>query len=351
MFGATSRLTQITAVLAMGLAFSLATIDTADARRGGGGFGSRGTRTYSAPAPTRTAPAAPAPIDRSMTPRTQTNQANQPTAAQPQVGQQRPGGLFGGFGGSMLGGLVAGGLLGMLLGQGFGGGAGFLAMLVQIALFAGIAFLAMRFFASRRQTPAAAGGPVSRSAYEDRPAGGSSFRIPDIGGGAKQQADRPNSAQPGFGAQAQSQSQAAPQRQPVIGDVKIEQADFEQFERMLADVQAAYGREDYAALRKLTTPEAMSYLSQELGEIATKGQRNRVSDVVLHQGDLSESWSEDGVEYATVAMAYSSIDVMVDRATGDVIEGDASKPTETTEVWTFVREPGEDWKLSAIQSA
>ena len=35
--------------------------------------------------------------------------------------------------------------------------------------------------------------------------------------------------------------------------------------------------------------------------------------------------------------------------TGAVVEGDADRPTETTELWTFVRHPNEGWKLSAIQ--
>ncbi len=48
-------------------------------------------------------------------------------------------------------------------------------------------------------------------------------------------------------------------------------------------------------------------------------------------------------------MRYESRDVMVDRETGRVVEGDPDAATETTEVWTFVRRPGEDWKLAAIQ--
>ena len=55
--------------------------------------------------------------------------------------------------------------------------------------------------------------------------------------------------------------------------------------------------------------------------------------------------------YATAALRYSSIDVMVDRQSGAVLEGDADRPTETTELWTFVRHPNEGWKLSAIQEA
>ncbi len=54
----------------------------------------------------------------------------------------------------------------------------------------------------------------------------------------------------------------------------------------------------------------------------------------------------------TVAMKFSLIDAVVDRATGRLIEGDLEKPQEATEVWTFVRPTGgkpADWKLSAIQ--
>jgi predicted lipid-binding transport protein (Tim44 family) len=40
---------------------------------------------------------------------------------------------------------------------------------------------------------------------------------------------------------------------------------------------------------------------------------------------------------------------MVDRTTGKLVDGDDRNPSETTEIWTFVRRPGSDWKLSAIQ--
>lgn len=39
-----SKLASVTAILAIGLAASLVTMDYAEARRGGGGFGSRGVR-------------------------------------------------------------------------------------------------------------------------------------------------------------------------------------------------------------------------------------------------------------------------------------------------------------------
>ena len=84
------------ATLALGLMVTLIAVDYAEARRASGGLGSRGTRTFDAPAATRTAPTPAAPIERTMTPRTN---ANQPGAAPSTAANQaaRPGGLFGGL--------------------------------------------------------------------------------------------------------------------------------------------------------------------------------------------------------------------------------------------------------------
>ncbi|TJW30535.1 MAG: hypothetical protein E5X59_38545, partial [Mesorhizobium sp.] len=38
-----------------------------------------------------------------------------------------------------------------------------------------------------------------------------------------------------------------------------------------------------------------------------------------------------------------------DRASGKIVAGEADRPTETTELWTFTRQNGGDWKLAAIQ--
>jgi hypothetical protein len=128
---------------------------TAEARPGGGGsFGSRGSRTFSAPPATSTAPRTAAPIERSIT---------QPSSPSPSFGQPaaRPG-FFNrpGFGTGLLGGLLGAGLFGMLFGHGFFGGLGgilsLLGMLVQFALIAGLVMLALRYFRSRQQ-PALAG--------------------------------------------------------------------------------------------------------------------------------------------------------------------------------------------------
>jgi predicted lipid-binding transport protein (Tim44 family) len=122
--------------------------------------------------------------------------------------------------------------------------------------------------------------------------------------------------------------------------------DFNTFERLLGEVQTAYGAEDLGRLRTLATPEMVSYFSEDLAANASKGIVNRVSDVKMLQGDLAEAWREGDAEYATVAMRYALNDEMVDRASGRTVEGGAD---EATEIWTFMRRRGGHWLLSAIQ--
>jgi predicted lipid-binding transport protein (Tim44 family) len=91
----------------------------------------------------------------------------------------------------------------------------------------------------------------------------------------------------------------------------------------------------------------LSYFSEQLAGNASRGLINRVTDVKLLRGDLAESWREGGTDYATVAMNFALNDSMVERATGQTIEG--GERSEVTELWTFMRARGGNWLLSAIQ--
>lgn len=304
------RLASLLACIVM--AFSMVSVDEASARRGGS-FGSRGTHTFQSAPATNTSPTMTGPVQRSMTP-APTNTAPRPGT---QAGPQR--GMFGGFGGSLLSGLMFGGLLGLMFGHGFGGAAGIFGLLVQVLLAVFVIRFLMRSFGRQ---PAAAGHGMGNTSYA------------------------PPSGSPGMG--SGGASRGAPRNRD---ELPVKPGDLDRFEAMLTEVQAAFGREDYAALRQLTTPEMMSYLSEELGENASRGLKNQVSQVKLLKGDVAESWREGNLEYATTAMRYAAVDATVERATGRVVEGDASRPTATTELWTFVRRAGDDWKLSAIQQA
>ena len=298
---------------AIATAFVLVAGDAAHARAGGGfSGGSRGMRTFSAPPATRTAPSTASPIQRSIT---------QPGVASPTAA--RPGLLGGGlFGGGLLGGLAAGfigaGLFGLLFGHGlFGGMAGFASILGLILQIVVIVFIARLLFAwfARRNEPATAYAAA-------HPATGHAFGgLGGILGGN------------------------APAGEPLT----IDKTDYDEFEQLLGDIQAAYSAEDLAALRSKVTPEMLSYFSEQLSENASRGLINRVSGVKLLQGDLSEAWREGNTEYATVAMHFALTDSMVERGSGRTVEG--GTPSEVTEVWTFMRVRGGRWLLSAIQQA
>jgi predicted lipid-binding transport protein (Tim44 family) len=320
-------------LLLVALAAALAlTVVTADARSKGS-MGSRGSHTYSAPPSTATTPNTARPMDRTMTQPTQAR-PNTPATAGQASPAARPGGMFGGmFGGGLLGGLAAGflgaGLFGMLTGSGFMGGMGgfasMLGLLLQIGLVVVIGMLLYRWWQRRNGVePATAGGPSLRQGLH--------------GNGQDQQ---PSPMLGGLFGGSSAQS-APPPGQPI----ELKPEDFNAFEKLLGEVQTAYGKEDLNALRSRVTPEMLSYYSDELAHNASNGDVNQISDIKLLQGDLSEAWQEGNDEYATVAMRYSLNDRIVARDDGRLIE---QQPSEATELWTFRRARGGQWMLSAVQ--
>ncbi|MCK9918938.1 TIM44-like domain-containing protein [Microbacteriaceae bacterium K1510] len=320
----------VIAIAAIATALVVAAADYADARAGrGSSAGSRGTRTYSTPAPTQTAPSTAAPMQRSMTQPGQASTAGAATAARP--------GMFGGmFGGGLLGGLAAGflgaGLFGLLFGHGlFGGMAGFasiLGLILQVVLVVIVARLIFAWW-QRRNAPAYASAAPSPGVAQGGP---SAHAFNGLGSGVGG----------GLGGMFGG-------NKPAGEPLAIEKHDYDAFERLLGDVQAAYSAEDLNALRRLVTPEMLSYFSEDLSDNASRGLINQVSDVKLLQGDLAEAWREGNTEYATVAMRFALTDRMVERASGRTVEG--GSPSEATELWTFMRSRGGDWLLSAIQQA
>src|ERR1700675_3781037 len=223
-------------------------ISSADARVGGGfGSGSRGSRTFSAPPSTTTAPGTAQPLNRTFT---------QPGS--PGVGAAAAttgGGFFsrGGMGRGLLGGLAAGflgaGLLGMLFGGGMFSGLGGLSSIFGLILQIGLIFIVVRLAMSwwqRRHAPAPAyAGPAAA------PGAPSSFRA----------------AATGFG----MGSGSAP--------LEILPADYEAFERLLSDIQAAWSNEDVAKLHTMATPEMVSYFTKDLSEHKAQNVINKTSDV------------------------------------------------------------------------
>jgi len=304
-------------VLSVALPLAIA-VSEADARVGGGGSsGSRGSRTFSAPPSTTTAPGTAQPMNRTFT------QPGTPGVGAPAAGAANKGGFFNRPGMGMLGGLAAGflgaGLLGMLFGgglfSGLGGLSSIIGLLLQVALIVIVVRLAMSWWQRRHTTASAyAGAPA------EGPGAQTSFR----------------SGLGGFGLGSS---------QPPL---EIQPADYEAFERLLGEIQAAWSNEDVAKLHTLATPEMVSYFSKDLEENKARNDVNKVTDVKLLQGDLAEAWREGETDFASVAMRFSLVDKTVERTTGRLVSG-SETPIEATEVWTFARRRGSDWELSAIQ--
>jgi predicted lipid-binding transport protein (Tim44 family) len=286
----------------------------AEARAGSGSsFGSRGSMTYSAPPSTNTAPYSAQPMQRSMTP--SAPYAGGYNSAPYQQGPRS------GFMSGLMGGLIGAGIGGLLFGHGFFGGGmggfGFLGMLLQLFLLAMVVRWVFRLLTANR-SPAIAGGPgiFARGAAPGAGPG-------PMAGGA---GPRPGGPPP----------------------IAISPADYQQFERLLQGVQRAWSAHDMNGLQAMATPEMVSYFAQQLAEQVSRGVRNTVTDVRLESGDLAQAWTEQGRDYATVAMRFSMIDATRDPS-GRVVDGSATEHVTATEIWTFVRSRGGNWILSAIQ--
>jgi predicted lipid-binding transport protein (Tim44 family) len=317
-----------------GVAVMLGAVAAEAAPRGGG---SRGGRSYAPPPTTNTAPTTAAPLQRTTAPTPAPGMQQPGMAARP--GAPAPaaqGSRFGGLGMGLAAGFLGAGLFGLLSGQGFLGGGlgslmGMLGFLAQLALIAGVIYLVVRLVRGRRESAA---GPQPAMARQG--AG------PD---GAPGPMGMPqNRVIPGM-AGGSVAAPAAPS--DTIG---VTPQDYDTFERLLAHVNEAYSREDLNGLRAMATPEMVGYFAEDLKEAAAKGQVNRISDVRLLQGDLSEAWREQDADYATVAMRFSRTDLVLDRASGRVVSGNP-QGEEAVELWTFRRPHGGLWQLSAIQTA
>jgi predicted lipid-binding transport protein (Tim44 family) len=234
-----------------------------------------------------------------------------PSYAQPSYGYGNRSPFMSG----LMGGLIGAGIGGLLFGRGLFGGitgiGGFFGFLVQIFLLVLLGRFLIGLFMRRQPAFAGMGGLPRTGA-------------PLAGGGLGSR--------------------------PAPGALAIRPQDFQAFEVVLKNIQAAWTAHDMNALRRMATPEMASYFAEQLADQTSRGVHNMVTDVRLEQGELAEAWSENGRDYATVAMRFSMLDATRDAA-GRVVQGSDTVRSLATELWTFVRAPGGIWLLSAIQQA
>jgi predicted lipid-binding transport protein (Tim44 family) len=289
----------------------------AEARAGGssGGrsssMGSRGLRTYENNSAQ--------PLGRSMSPLTQTPAQTglSPGASSPAFGggsffQRHPfmTGLAGGFIGSWLFGHSG------YAADGTSGGSA-MGILLEILIIGALIYFAVRLFRGR--------------VFSNGWPGGTPFSMARSAGAS-----------------------AAPVRRNRGRDINLSDTDLSAFQALHSTVQEAWSAGDLGQLRRLMTPEMLSYFSEELTRNASQGVRNNVSDVQLVKGELSESWDEGDLQYATAYMRWRAIDYVarLGRPSGDpesIVSGNPRVAVEAEELWTFVRRRSGDWLLSAIQ--
>ncbi len=285
----------------------------ADARAGGGrSGGSRGSRSFQAPSRS----AQPSPSQ----PRREAAPPQQPGPMAPQ-----PGGFMRGIGTAILGGFLGSMLFSGLAHAGIGGlgGSGF--GMIEILLLAGLGYFLYRKFRS----PAVATGYGSMQYQDTRP---------------------------------------SPEPAPVQQAPSFDQIDYrsltmmdrsfnpEQFLKTAQDtffkVQGAWNKQDTAALGALCGSELMKTWEQEINELRSRGQQNKMDNIALRHSEITEAWTENGEDYITVRLLANLLDYTVDAKSGALVNGSNSEPVEFEEYWTFTRPVGpNNWKLSAVQQA
>ncbi|WP_129126544.1 Tim44 domain-containing protein [Geomonas oryzae] len=317
------KLAQAFAVFAAVLMLSATVLETSAHARAGGGrsMGSRGSRSYSAPASSY----------RQSAPSYQ-----QQYSPSPMGGMQQPS-AGGGFLRSMAGG-IAGGLLGGMLfrgmagagGPGFGGGIG----LFEIVLLAGIAYLIYRMVKRRR----------SESPLQSVATGYGT------GGYDRQQ---------GYGGQPIPASYSV--EEPARGDLQtglshLRQMDagFDEnrFKDLVMDnffrIQGGWMNRDLQALSPLLTPEMQGVFKEDVERLLREGRVNRLENIAVRSVELAEVWQEAGQDYITALIYANLLDYTTDE-NGTVVAGSKTEPVKFEEYWTFTRPVGNNpWRLGAI---
>jgi predicted lipid-binding transport protein (Tim44 family) len=290
---------------------------------GGGSFGSRGSRTYTAPRST------PAPTPASPSPGS--GQLNTPSTPAPSP--FGGGGFLRGMAGGLVGGMLGGMLfrsLGFAGGSdgGFGGGIGMMEIILIGALLYGIYWFIKR---RRSQVP-------SGVSYRDSSA-------MDAG-----QTTAPMTA---YEPEARESDVETGLRHIRQMDPRFDERDFTDggMDRFFK-IQGAWANRDMSGIRNLLTDEMYKTLQEEADQLRAKQRINRLDNIAVRSVEITEIWQEGGVDFITAKIYANLLDYTADERTGEVVAGSRTEPVKFQEYWTFTRPVGDHpWKLSAIHQA
>ena len=294
--------------------------ELAEARSRGGGRSFGGSRSYSRPAPSRSAPG-------SM------SQPSRPGNTGGSFSRGLAGGVAGGLMGGMIGNMLFGGTA---HGSGMGGMGGSGLGLFEILLLAGLGyFLYNKFIKGKSFGAAGAGSAYARSA-------------PGQVSGIFDRQDAPEVH--------------APERDaddPLVAGVQeIWQVDEtfhpDRFKETAQDlffkVQAGWTRRDINALKGMVGNQLLAEYDRHFTQMKEKGQFNRLENIAVRKVDLVQAGVEEGEIFATVRFTANLLDYTVDEKSGEIVGGDRENPVKFDENWTFARPVGTGaWKLEGIE--
>lgn len=296
-------------VLMMLLAAVPGLVQDANARAGGGrSFGGSGSRSYSPPS--RSSPATPAPA--------------QPASA---PGQPAGGGFLRNMGGGLLGGAL-GAMLFSSLGFGSAGGGGI--GMLEILLFAGVAYFFYTMVMRRRGNPALAQGA---SSYHSGP------------GAGQLNSSWSSDTQQGRGALVSDGLDHIRKMDPAFDEAHFRDTAMDIFFK----IQGAWTNRDLSTGSGLLTDQMKGIFQQDIDDLLREKKINRLENIAVRNVELVEAWQETGQDYVKALFSANLLDYTVDDATGAVMAGSKTDPVKFEECWTFTRAVGSNpWRLSAI---
>ncbi|HCT83879.1 MAG TPA: Tim44 domain-containing protein [Candidatus Margulisbacteria bacterium] len=269
--------------------------------------GYRSSRSYSSPARSYSSPYS-RPARPNNTPYQQSNR----------------GGIMGG----LLGGLAGGVLGGMLFrGLGFGGAGG--GGLLQIIIFAGIAYFGYKMFIKRKNE-----GGFANS--------GNMFN-PTIVPPQTYQNDDPQVIEAG--------NELAVSMVDIRKmDASFDEARFsDQVMDMFFKIQGSWMNRDLTPVKVLLTDEMYRFLQEDVDTLIREKKVNHLENIAVRKVEIENAWQEMGQDNITALIYANLLDYTTDETTGAVIAGSKSDPIKFEEYWSFIRPVGNNpWRLTGI---
>lgn len=257
------------------------------------------------------------------------------------IAPSAPAGSAWGGGGFLRG--LAGGFLGSLLFGGLGYGAGWGGLgsgaggigLLEILVFAGVAYAVLAYLRRRNQGQLAGahGGQVGLGGAE---------------GGSSSHRGSPTAVEEG--------SEATLRRGLAEVEAVVPGFDPLRFSEEARDIffriQSAWAARDLQWATRLLAPTVQDELQRDLDVLKAERRINTLESIAVRRAELRDAWVESGKAFVTVCFIASLLDYTVEESTGRVVAGSREVPLKFEEYWTFARAAGEgSWRLTAIQQA